>query len=189
MKKSILFLVFAVMIVGACTPTLSAIQTPVAQTVAAFTAVPSQTPYPTYTPYPTFTPIPTSTATPTMTPTPSYQVWNQDQVLAAFTKANLGISKTHTLTEADKGISPLASTAQGIYFYVPAICSDCGGRIINFKTEQDLQVMKAYYESLGEYNKLYFSWVFVNKNVLVQLNGEASEDLARKFEKALQEMK
>ncbi len=62
-------------LLAACTPSLSAIQTAVAQTQSAWTPIPTQTPYATYTLQPTIviTKIVTATFTPTpkFTPTPT----------------------------------------------------------------------------------------------------------------------
>jgi hypothetical protein len=50
----------------ACSPPISAIETAVVETHAAWTPVPTQTPYPTLTPYPTHTAFPTYTPLPTV---------------------------------------------------------------------------------------------------------------------------
>jgi hypothetical protein len=58
----------------ACSPPISAIETAVVETHAAWTAVPTQTPYPTHTPQPTHTAFPTFTPLPTYTPLPTIEV-------------------------------------------------------------------------------------------------------------------
>ncbi len=67
--------ILALLLLAACVPSSSAIQTAIAQTQAAWTPVPTQTPYATYTLQPTIvvTQIvtPTFTATPEFTPTPT----------------------------------------------------------------------------------------------------------------------
>ncbi len=61
---------------AACVPSLSSIQTAVAQTQTAWTPIPTQTAYPTYTPNATYTTVPTiyvtKIVTPTYTATPLY---------------------------------------------------------------------------------------------------------------------
>ena len=53
-------------LLAACAPPISAIQTAVVETQAAWTAVPTQTPYPTLTPQPTHTAWPTHPPRPTI---------------------------------------------------------------------------------------------------------------------------
>ncbi len=47
------------------------------------------------------------------------------------------------------------------------------------KTERDR--LAAYYRNLGKQNAAFFSWVFVNKNVVLQLNGELDEMAAKEY--------
>jgi hypothetical protein len=58
----------------ACSPPISAIETAVVGTYAAWTPIPTQTPYATLTPYPTLTPQPTHTPLATYTPVPTVEV-------------------------------------------------------------------------------------------------------------------
>jgi len=76
MKKLIIVALCACLLVG-CAPSEAQLQAAVAQTVQAFTAVPSNTAYPTLTPWPTYTPYPTQTpkivvVTATSSPTPKF---------------------------------------------------------------------------------------------------------------------
>lgn len=80
--KALIIIVIAVILLASCAPSESAIQTPIAQTLA---AIPTNTAYPTYTMFPTLTavivtatplpytstPVPTNTPAPTNTPEPT----------------------------------------------------------------------------------------------------------------------
>ena len=45
--------------------------------------------------------------------------------------------------------------------------------------------LKGYYVALGRESAAFFSWVFENDLVIVQINGDLPETKARKYEAAL----
>lgn len=126
---------------------------------------------------PTDTPIPP-------TPTPPYARWTPDQVVAAFQAAGLEVGPFHAMTAADYGTAPQMASA-GIRFLLPSLCADCGGRVLAFNDAPGLDATRTYYETLGK-NKLYFSWVFVHDNLLVQINGDLPEARAKVYQAALE---
>ena len=73
MKKTVLGLVL-LLLLSSCSVYKSSMSTRVAETVAAYTPIPTSTPFPTYTPYPTATTLPTIAVTRVVvqTPTPYY---------------------------------------------------------------------------------------------------------------------
>lgn len=103
-KKMFFFLTLAALLLTACAPSSLAIQTAVAQTQAAWTAIPSQTPYPTQTEKPTIavTVVVTKIVTPTFTSTP------------AFT-ATITNTPTITLTQTPTADPLKASRGNGFY--------------------------------------------------------------------------
>jgi hypothetical protein len=174
-------------LVSACQPSPSAIQTPVAQTL---TALPTLTPYPTYTPYPTFTPLPTftptitPTATPEVTATPVFEKWTIKQAESALYAAGAEYVSPSKINPGDLGVAP-NTFKEGIHFLVPSLCTDCGGRLFSFSTPGGLSAMRSYYVGLGQQSSLFFSWVYVKDNILIQINGEYPEDLAKVFKRGL----
>ncbi len=131
--------------------------------------------------------IPTETSTPEPKPTEIYQIWTSAEVANYLIKAGLELENTRPIekTKEDHGMSPM-SEAEGTRFYLPSLCSDCGGRIFSFSSEEDLQIMKNYFEELGKQSGLFFSWVFTKDNILIQINGDLSEDRAEKYKEALE---
>ena len=185
MKFAFIFLlIFSFMSVG-CGPSPEAIQTMVEETVS---AIPTQTPYPTYTPYPTFTPLPTFTPTPTLTPTPVYARWNSVQVAEVFKSAGLEVGEYRPMTVEDFGAAPLVAI-EGTQILIPSLCATCGGRILSFETQGNLDATKAYYDALGSGSAILFSWTFTKDNILVQINGTLPEEKARAYETALSNLK
>ena len=59
------------------------------------------------------------------------------------------------------------------------------GFILCFQNEKDLQLMQNYYMSLGEALPQYNSWVFIKDNVLLQINREVPEAVAKRYAGAL----
>lgn len=92
------------------------------------------------------------------------------------------------MTKDDYGMAPMAAV-EGTHFLIPSLCSDCGGRILSFAAQPDLDMTKAYYDSLGKSSAAFFSWTFVKDNILVQINGDLPEAKARKYESALGNLK
>jgi hypothetical protein len=199
MKKTVLFLFGLIFLITSCT-TQDSIQKAMVETLAAFTPIPTQTafpsytPFPTQTPYPTFTPLPTYTQAATQTPwvimitatnsaTPTPSAITADDVIAAFKAAGLEAENTRPLTKDDYGLAPYV--CKGIRFFIPSMGVDKGGRLFICDNNEDRDSLKDYYEKLGKASAAFFSWVFVKGNVLVQINGNLAEDIARKYEQAI----
>ncbi len=120
-------------------------------------------------------------------------VKNED-VIQAFKDNRLEAENTKTMTEEDYGATPMLAE-EGIRFFIPSLGEGSSGRVLRFDNKEDLETTKKYYESLGKVNtstKLkipsLFSWVFVNDNILVQINGELPEEKAKKYEEALNDL-
>lgn len=132
----------------------------------------------------TATPLPpTITPTPTATPEP-YQKWTAMQVIDAFKAAGLDAEQPELMTKDDIGLAPYL-TDDMIHFFIPSLCADCGGRVYNLATQADADLIKAYYDNLGKSSAAFFSWTFAKDNIVIQLNGDLSEEKAKAYEAAL----
>jgi hypothetical protein len=112
-----------------------------------------------------------------------FQKWEAQDAIDAFHEAGLESENERPLTKDDYGLAPFVG--EGIRFELPSLCDDCGGRVFSFENEEDRDAIAGYYESLGESSALFFSWVFVHDNVVVQINGDLPEEQAREYETAL----
>ncbi len=187
MKRLVGIVILLLILLSACAPFNKAIATRVAETITAmptFTPYPTLTRYPTYTPFPTNTPIPTETPIPTLTPTPVFTRWTSDQVIMAFVDAGLEVGAMRRLTVDDYGFAPMMAI-EGTRFFIPSLCVDCGGRILSFDNKIGMDKTEEYYVSLGQSSAMFFSWVFIKDNILVQINGTLPEAKARLYESAL----
>jgi len=124
------------------------------------------------------------TSTPEPSPTPAFQKWTSTDVVNIFKSAALEVEEPRPMTKDDYGMAPMRAI-EGTRFLIPSLCSDCGGRIFSFSNQEDLDLTKTYYEELGKSSAIFFSWVFVKDNILVQINGDLPEEKARQYEASL----
>jgi len=106
-----------------------------------------------------------------------------DDVVAAFKSAGLEAESTYSMTKDDYGPAPYVCT--GTRFLIPSLGADNGGRIFICDKKEDRDALSNYYIEMGKSSALFFSWVFVKGDVVVQINGDLPEDVARKYEAAI----
>ncbi len=135
----------------------------------------------------TATPEP-ATPTPVSTPTPVFQKWTSGQVIEAFQAASLEAEAARPMTRDDYGMAPMLAV-EGTRFLIPSLCADCGGRVLSFSSQDDLDATEAYYVELGKSSAIFFSWTFTKDNILVQINGDLPEEKARQYEATLDTLK
>lgn len=129
------------------------------------------------------------TATPLpVTPTPIFQLHTSQDAIAAFQAAGLEAENPRPLLEEDYGIAPQVAQ-EGTRFLIPSLCAECGGRVFSFSSPQNLDILKTYYVTISESSPAFFTWVFEKDNILVQINGDLSEERAREYETALESLK
>jgi hypothetical protein len=119
-------------------------------------------------------------------------------VIAAFKAAGLEAANPLPMTIADVAAAPI-TVFEGVRFSLPShhfandkvradssnMGADGGGRIMIFRTPEDQEIIRNYYTKLGESSPFLTSWVFVNGNMLLQINGDLEEAEAHKYEAAL----
>jgi hypothetical protein len=106
-----------------------------------------------------------------------------DDVVAAFKAAGLEAETTRPLTKDDYGLAPYVCS--GTRFFIPSLGPDNGGRIFVCDKSEDRDALSNYYTEMGKASAAFFSWVFVKGDVVVQINGDLSEDKARQYEVAI----
>lgn len=131
----------------------------------------------------TVIPIPTATIVPsptsTFTPTPI----SLEALVAAFKSAGLEAEGPTLMGHTDYGLVPYL--CKGAHFFTPSVCSDCGGRVFICPNQDDLTSLQSYYQDLGRQSAALYSWVFSKNNVLIQINGDMQESVARNYEAVL----
>lgn len=104
-------------------------------------------------------------------------------VIQAFKDAGLEAESTSEMTKDDYGMAPYVCV--GTHFLVPTLGDGAGGRVFICENNKDRDALSAYYTELGKSSAAFFSWVFVKGNVVVQINGDLAEEIARKYEAAI----
>lgn len=127
--------------------------------------------------------IPTATLTPsppaTLTPAPI----TLEAIVYGLKNAGLEAENPTLLSKSDYGLAPYV--CKGAHFFIPSVCSDCGGRIFVCPNQDDLNALQSYYRDLGRQSAALYSWVFSKNNVLIQINGDMQESVARNYETVL----
>ena len=104
-------------------------------------------------------------------------------VISAFKAAGLEAENPSPMTKDDYGVGPYVCT--GTHFFTPSIDATAGGRVFICDNDKDRDAIAGYYTELGKASALFFSWVFIKDNVVVQLNGDLPEDKAKQYQAAI----
>lgn len=104
-------------------------------------------------------------------------------VAKAFETAGLEAANVREMTKDDYGAAPFV--CKGTRFFIPSLGEERGGRIFVCTDDKERDSLAAYYTELGKSSALFFSWVFVKGNVVVQINGNLPEATARQYEAAI----
>ena len=133
------------------------------------------------------TPVP-PTSMPTSDDSSNFIKYKSQQVIEAFVDAGLDGLQAYVMTKDDYGLAPLVAI-EGTRFIIPSLCQDCGGRVMSFASQEDLDRTESYYVEMGKQSAMFFSWTFVKDNILIQINGDLPEETAKLYETALNKMK
>lgn len=182
MNKTILLFISIALLLSACTAQLM----PTPETIDV-TKIVEQTVIVTELVVVTATPEP-ATATPEPTPTPQFVKWTSQDVIDTFLTAGLEADPAWVMTKEDYGLGPMVAI-EGTRFIIPSLCSDCGGRILSFENQENLELSKSYYVELGKASAMFFSWTFEHDNILVQISGDLPEEKAMQYKEALENIK
>lgn len=87
--------------------------------------------------------------------------------------------------------SPTPKTyEEGTRFEIPSLGRDSGGRVFVYESEEDLRVMKEYYEKLDDmpiFGSALHSHVYQEGLILLQINGELPKLQADRYGEVLRE--
>jgi hypothetical protein len=119
--------------------------------------------------------------TSSLTPTHRFQRWSAQHVVDAFQAAGLEIGETKKNDSFYlAGISTQA--VEFIRFFVSSRGVDAGGIVFSFSSQEDLDATYKAYKDAGWYDSgLYYPWVYVRANILLQMNGILSDAMAQKY--------
>lgn len=113
---------------------------------------------------------------------------NLDDIIETFTQQSLVVYNPRDMTKEDFGIAPMSATKAKIFSLIETDNEDeqQNARLLTFDNLDDLKATKQYYDDLGKDSAMLFSYTAVNEDdlVLMQFNGQLSQDLVEKYAKA-----
>ncbi len=113
---------------------------------------------------------------------------NLDDIIEAFSQQSLVVYNLRDMTKDDFGIAPMSATSAKIFSLVETDNEDDqrNARLLTFDNLDDLKATKQYYDDLGKDSAMLFSYTAINEDdlVLMQFNGQLSQDLVEKYAKA-----
>ena len=113
---------------------------------------------------------------------------NLDDIIETFTQQSLVVYNPRDMTKEDFGIAPMSATKAKIFSLIETDNEEeqQNARLLTFDNLDDLKATKKYYDDLGKDSAMLFSYTAVNEDdlVLMQFNGQLSQDLVEKYAKA-----
>ncbi len=128
------------------------------------------------------TAIPFTMASPT--PLTGFAQYTIEQTVTAFKRAGLEAENIIPMTTADFIHMPEQPIA-GIRFFIPSAGQGIGGKILAFETLRELEAVRTYYNELGQSDPMFSSRIFVNQNLILQLDRDVPDNQAALYERAL----
>jgi hypothetical protein len=116
----------------------------------------------------------------------SFQQWQTTDVLQAFQAAGLP-AEIPQLSKDERDLFSNEMALESKQFVIPAQGDPTVARgiIFSFQNERDLQKIENYYAGLGKTLPQYDSWIFIKGNLLLQINHEVPETVAKQYAEAL----
>ena len=107
-----------------------------------------------------------------------------EEVIEAFRDEGLEVGEVQTVERSeDRSLIPKTYEEQ-MSFTIPSSGERSGGRVFTFPSREALDPVSEYYEEFGG---IFASYVYVEGNVLVQIDGDVPEDQADRYGEVLQE--
>ena len=98
-------------------------------------------------------------------------------IVKKFKDEGLEVGEVSDLPEKEYG----NTRKEGKRILIPSLGEDSGGRLFLFDNEEDLQLAKSYYDSLGDAGPLFFSHTHQKGNFLFQMNGDMTDEDFKKY--------
>jgi hypothetical protein len=112
----------------------------------------------------------------------SFQQWHTTDVLQAFQAAELPVELPQ-LSKDERDLFSNEMTLENRQFVIPNQGDPtlARGIIFSFQNEKDLREIQDYYAGLGKAVPQYSSWVFIKDNLVLQINSNISEAVAKQY--------
>lgn len=107
-----------------------------------------------------------------------------DVVIEQFEVEGLEIGAVSDLDNSEFG----NIREEGKRILVPSLGADNGGRLYRFSDDADLQQAKSYYDGISNSGPLFYNHTYQSGNLLLQMNGEMSDEDFAKYTAVLDEL-
>lgn len=105
-----------------------------------------------------------------------------NDIVEQFKTDGLEIGEISDLDNSEFG----ESREEGKRILIPSLGDDKGGRLFVFKDEEGLNAAKSYYDDLGKGSPLLYSHTYANGLVLLQMNGDMSDEDFAKYTESIE---
>jgi hypothetical protein len=108
-----------------------------------------------------------------------------EEVIEAFRDEGLEVGEMQTVARSeDRSLIPKTYEEQ-MGFTIPSSGERSGGRVFTFPSQEALDPVSEYYEEFGG---VFASYVYVEGNIVVPIDGDVLEDQADRYGEVLREM-
>lgn len=104
-----------------------------------------------------------------------------NDIIEQFKSDGLEIGEVTDLDDSEYG----NTREEGKRILVPSLGEDAGGRLFIFKDEDGLKEAKKYYDDLGDAGSMFYSHTYQNGLILLQMNGDMSDEEFEKFKASI----
>ncbi|WP_436855604.1 hypothetical protein [Staphylococcus caeli] len=102
-------------------------------------------------------------------------------VINGFKDDGLSVKHEKEMKKEDYGPAPMKAEKAKIF----EVEDGKNARLLMFKSDDDLQETKKYYDELGKSSAILHSHTYSKNNYLLQMNGEIDESTFNKYKKSL----
>ena len=116
----------------------------------------------------------------------SFQQWHAKDAIQVFQTAGLPI-EIPQLSKDERDLFSNEIVVESKKFVIPAQGDPTlvSGIVFSVQNEKDLQDIHNYYVELGKALPQYDSWIFIKDNLLLQINRNIPEAVAKQYAEAL----
>ena len=115
-----------------------------------------------------------------------FQQWHASDAVQAFQAAGLSV-EIPQLNKDERDMFSSEMVVESKKFVIPAQEDSTlvSGIVFSVKNEKDLREIQEYYMALGKALPEYDSWIFIKDNLLLQINHNIPETVAKQYAQAL----
>lgn len=103
------------------------------------------------------------------------------KIINGFKDDGLSVKNEKEMKKDDYGAAPMKAEKAKMF----EVEDGKNARLLMFKSDDDLQETKKYYDELGKSSAILYSHTYSKNNYLLQMNGEIDDNTFNKYKKSL----